>query len=517
MKKQTRLKRTLSLTLIILVSTVLCGCAKRIINERDVLDELKHLDYLGYAYEDEIVESISFDKRDTDTKAKTDVIFCTVSSKNDDRSLSRQYRVDARLYSENGWVIESITATKIDEWKDIPLHGVSESEIRKDVIGSQILYDSGYFVNVDQYSSIIIEGQETNLDAGKDTITLDISINENSRLISGKLLLYYLYGNGWYLDKTEGGDAFTSTPNETVTLEEIKNSLVGNYIQINDEQWYINDDAIISIMSREYNEDENREIVEVSVTQNDAILKAYGEIGLEYVYDHDWKNADTYISKEFQTDYISGEKPDINDDSLMKDITSTNIEWQTKDGKQYIEAEKSQISNFKVKNTEYYNKSTKYVKSCSYNLKKPWGSFYIETDVIYEYVGNQWRVSAMSNTSTVESVDITGAWTGTYNDETMNLKLTIQKQGADGSLSALYEFWPVPTNTGGKSGSYKMTGGIDLNTLRVVLKGTEWIEHPDDYVFCDIDALLDSNTNTISGKTISQSWWSSTSKINISK
>ena len=62
-----------------------------------------------------------------------------------------------------------------------------------------------------------------------------------------------------------------------------------------------------------------------------------------------------------------------------------------------------------------------------------------------------------------------------------------------------------------------MRGGIDLSTLEIMLDPTEWIQHPDDYVFVKLELQLFIDEGKIAGITIPDSWWALTSDITVYK
>ncbi len=78
-----------------------------------------------------------------------------------------------------------------------------------------------------------------------------------------------------------------------------------------------------------------------------------------------------------------------------------------------------------------------------------------------------------------------GEYEGTYqnNSGEMTCVLDIVSVDSDlGMIDAIFSFAPAPGNTKGKSGEFKMEGGINFNTAAFSLTGTEWIsEQPANY------------------------------------
>lgn len=86
-----------------------------------------------------------------------------------------------------------------------------------------------------------------------------------------------------------------------------------------------------------------------------------------------------------------------------------------------------------------------------------------------------------------ENAILSGTWTGSYvcqQGET-GLRLVI-KAAPNGTLSAIFNFYAVPSDPGVPSGSFSMTGtysaaGVDLNQSR-------WIREPAGYVMVNLNA-----------------------------
>ena len=101
---------------------------------------------------------------------------------------------------------------------------------------------------------------------------------------------------------------------------------------------------------------------------------------------------------------------------------------------------------------------------------------------------------------TVENVHIAKEWRGIYSDGKMGFTLDFTSIKATGELEAVFSFYPMPSNTSGKSGSYKMTGKYTKDTMRIELDGKEWIDKPPYYYMIDIDGLLNPAANAITSE-----------------
>lgn len=93
------------------------------------------------------------------------------------------------------------------------------------------------------------------------------------------------------------------------------------------------------------------------------------------------------------------------------------------------------------------------------------------------------------------SDELIGEWEGYYYGQQgkTSLLLDIISIDTDGKTEAVFEFSAHPDNPGIPSGSFYMEGTCHSSTGRLILEGTEWIEHPSGYLFWGIDANLQND------------------------
>lgn len=99
--------------------------------------------------------------------------------------------------------------------------------------------------------------------------------------------------------------------------------------------------------------------------------------------------------------------------------------------------------------------------------------------------------SAAPSTARSGDVDLTafaGTWEGTYTCAMggAGLRLIIEEPVGD-SVTAVFEFFPLPENPDVPSGSFTMTGRVESGT--VVFIGGDWIVQPPDYVTVNLTVL----------------------------
>jgi hypothetical protein len=132
--------------------------------------------------------------------------------------------------------------------------------------------------------------------------------------------------------------------------------------------------------------------------------------------------------------------------------------------------------------------------------RKSFSLFFVLSGLIFLNYGcsSFMPVSRTSNTQMVEN--LIGVWEGSFvatQGET-GLTLTVTKE--NGVLEALFKFYNLPGRTNAADGSYYMN--ITYQNGRYTFKGYEWIEHPNNYVFLNLEGTVDSTGDTLNGMTM---------------
>jgi hypothetical protein len=88
---------------------------------------------------------------------------------------------------------------------------------------------------------------------------------------------------------------------------------------------------------------------------------------------------------------------------------------------------------------------------------------------------------------------VTGRWLGSYvcNQGITGLSLTVEDEGG-GDVSAVFSFFPAPSNPLVPRGSFAMSGIYQDG--RLALNATDWIVQPPDYLMVNLVAQYDPDT-----------------------
>jgi hypothetical protein len=121
--------------------------------------------------------------------------------------------------------------------------------------------------------------------------------------------------------------------------------------------------------------------------------------------------------------------------------------------------------------------SVKTYATMKYNLKK-----------------SKWKLESVTfSTPSIYKVYLKGKFTGKYTAQQGETKATfiIDNITKDGFATGTIKFGPTPTNPNIPEGSYKIKGGYDLETGKVTLAASEWIDRPSGYNTLDFYGYLD--------------------------
>lgn len=192
-------KSILMIILIMTVTLMLAGCSS-VPKEEEIQQDLESFSDKAFLDDGEKIDSLTIEKRDTDKKNKSDLVWCTIVTEKDDVSYEKEVTLSYYLYDKTGWTLEDYKVADQGKWNIIPLSGVKEADLRSNLVGKTITVDNQAWEILDsEISQLTIKSQNTDLEKKTDQITMDIVLDGEIESVSGTLVADYTFDKAWNL------------------------------------------------------------------------------------------------------------------------------------------------------------------------------------------------------------------------------------------------------------------------------------------------------------------------------
>ena len=192
-------KSILMIILIMTVTLMLAGCSS-VPKEEEIQQDLESFSDKAFLEDGEKIDSLTIEKRDTDKKNKSDLVWCTIVTEKDDVSYEKEVTLSYYMYDKAGWTLEDYKVADQGKWNIIPLSGVKETDLRSNLVGKTITVDNQSWEILDsEISQLTIKSQDTDLEKKTDQITMDIVLDGEIESVSGTLVADYTFDKAWNL------------------------------------------------------------------------------------------------------------------------------------------------------------------------------------------------------------------------------------------------------------------------------------------------------------------------------
>lgn len=166
---------------------------------------------------DEEITSIEITKRDANEEAKAEEVWFTVASNDEEAEYLRYFIAGFKLYDKGGWQYEIAVPDPKEKPSATPIAGVSD-EMVKELIAAQGLKtpiaigDDNWQANSNTIKSVAIGTHNTQLGQKKDTVTVEIVLEDIVQTATGEAELTFVYDNGWQYQDYTVSTPFTVAP-----------------------------------------------------------------------------------------------------------------------------------------------------------------------------------------------------------------------------------------------------------------------------------------------------------------
>ena len=362
--------------------------------------------------------------------------------------------------------------------------------------------------------SVEVSKRKTDKDNGYDYVWVNVASSDNeSQYTKNFIISYMLYDEGgWQVTNIESDDMSTwsAVPINGVSTDDISNSLIGMNFDVDADSWNITPENLTDVVIEQQNTspEQSMDSVDVSLNLDSDVMQAKGELSLDYKYDYDpYTNEGTWVidsydlKTPFTQSFIESKKLSVSNSDLTAILAEKTFIIGENSTEQVVTIEPEDVTNFTISDIQYQEKGTIQTINCNFDLNKLYAVLNIDAKIVYQYSKNNgWSAVDIFLEPYVKSVDIVGDWTGTYtSSSTRKLVLKITKFAADGTFLGTFNFSPSAIDPDSESGSYTILGGIDLKTLKVAIRGQEWIDRPSYYSFYDLDGYFSLDDGKIKG------------------
>ena len=300
--------------------------------------------------------------------------------------------------------------------------------------------------------------------------------------------------DGWEIETVNEAyeDKWDVVPLAGVNENKITQLLDGINIKINEDIWSIKENNIsnVTIVSHNTSLKDNKDVVVVSFTIDDYVMRASGQLTLNLMFDEEWKldttdGEDSFVAVEKMECVHNVTNDDLIEEILIEELTyggtdeEIQLSWSSTE--QVILMDKYEISEFVINSEETSSKGMYKCYDCNFTLTKRNVEFDVNAKVEYEYNGSQgWTHMTTSLTPTISSLDIGGDWIGTYTGAPYSgdCVLSINTIDEYGNITGIYSYAPYADGEFGEPGSFYVSGSIDMDTLCINLSPGEWINEP---------------------------------------
>ncbi len=348
----------------------------------------------------------------------------------------------------------------------------------------------------EQIKSLEIEKRQTNKDYKSDVVWCNFTTEDaECRYEKSAVLSYTLYDEGgWILDNVSVSDQreWTISPLQGFS-ESMLPTMFGEKSLVvkdeNDEEWTITEENIKSLTVDEHETDleQEKDTVTVSLTLKDSVEEASGKITMQYFFDSlsgKWE-LESASDTTFTVSQISGTQLDVSENDLKKAVDGKTYSFggETESGWFYVSKDErtitfheNEVENLTIEKEEVKSHGTVHQYSYSFDLVKPLAKFHVTAELPYYYKEESgWKPDEITFTLRCISADIDGEWKGSFagtygNSGTCTLTL---QTGSEGKVTGEYAF---KEDSGESTGSYKVEGEFDLETLHLTLTDGDWIE-----------------------------------------
>ena len=309
-----------------------------------------------------------------------------------------------------------------------------EKEIQEDLENYSENYSEEKFLSDGEViDEIKIEDRDTNKKEKYDNVLCTVITEKNNISYEKEVnLTYQKYEKDWELKdlSVNDSDAWIIKPLKGIGEKDIPSTLVAKEVDVEGGVWRIEDGEVkkVSIKKQETDLKEKTDKITMEVVLDSGVEQAIGTVVAEYEFEKEWKLDSVSEKGNFKAEINADKALDIDEEKLMKELNGQTFVIGTKESdtgniitfvdtsnQQEIEVKKDAISDFKINSHESEDKGRNQIYKYSCKLSENSVEYGLTGEITYYYdYEDGWQIQPINIEYQLDSIDITGEWTGTY-------------------------------------------------------------------------------------------------------
>ena len=300
-----------------LLMTLFTGCSN-VANEKQIKTDLEQYEETNVIKDNEKIEEIAIDKRQTDENKKTDTVWCTITTQDSEISYQKECVLTYNLDKQKKWTLADVDVNDSDEWVKEPLKGIDEEAISLSLNEETVnVDDTEWYIEESEIKKISIDKQDTDIEQKKDTVLVSLTLESPVQKAEGQLEISYHFEDEWEIDSLTEKKSFTAQDIEGTALNATEKSLTEELVQ--SEIKLDNDESNISIEKENISNfkivNENTEDkgtfktfeCTATITKPTAVFQIEANIGYLYSEEEGWTCQPVTIKSTLESLDIVGE------------------------------------------------------------------------------------------------------------------------------------------------------------------------------------------------------------------
>ena len=305
-----------------------------------------------------------------------------------------------------------------------------EKEIKEDL---ENYSEKNFLSDGEVIDEVKIEDRDTNKKEKYDNVLCTVVTEKNNISYEKEVnLTYQKYEKDWELKdlSVNDSDAWVVKPLKGIAEKDIPSTLVAEKVDVEGETWNIEDGEVkkISIKKQETDLKEKTDKITMEIVLDSGVEQATGTVVAEYEFEKEWKLDSVSEKGKFKTKINADKALDVDEEKLMEELngqtfvigteesdTGNVITFVDTSNQQEIEVKKDSISDFKIESHESEDKGRDQIYKYSCKLSENSVEYGLTGEITYYYdYEDGWQIQPINIEYQLNSIDITGEWTGTY-------------------------------------------------------------------------------------------------------